>query len=48
VRFRNFSHSASESFRLAADFAARFDDFAEASLVRRLVADAEAFLRDEV
>lgn len=51
MSFRNFSHSASESFfGVDDDFRAFLDAFADAVLVRALVdeEDAEAFLRDEV
>lgn len=50
MRFRNLSHSASESFfGLDDDFRAFLDVFADAFLVRVLVdEDAEAFFRDEV
>jgi len=48
VSFRNFSHSASVGFRLDADVAVRLEDFAGAFLVRRLVDEDAAGLRDEV
>ena len=48
MSFRNFSHSASVSFRLDADFAVRLEDFAGAFLVCRLVDEDATGLRDEV